>query len=254
MLSNLFLNTQLIKTGVWELLHKNLDLYLFKTLSLQYSYGWADFLSYYAVFVFFTPVLFDIKNRFGRNAPLLVSLLLWSWRGSNTFLAQQTIFVLGMTSSFYYTDQYRLKDQTIKVFNLITVTTLLACLVSVFLIHDHPSLFPAILVAKNNSLNLYFDKSTLSIGRLLLAPIWFLSFYHFIFREASIIPKSVYSSLAKFGTNSLSAYIIHAFALFILGIIIGVNAQFGFLINSVVTLAVMLVVYLLTFKISERKS
>ncbi|HSX01230.1 MAG TPA: OpgC domain-containing protein, partial [Candidatus Saccharimonas sp.] len=70
-----------VKTGL-DTTSSWLDL-LIRTLTLQYSYGWTDFLIYYVAFLVVTPLLLWLMSRRLWWAALALTLAAWIWHWSN---------------------------------------------------------------------------------------------------------------------------------------------------------------------------
>ena len=69
---------------------------IIKTLTFQYSYGWADFLPFYAVYIALAPLALWLIHKRQAWLVALIALIIWWYRGTNPFLAWQVVFFLGM--------------------------------------------------------------------------------------------------------------------------------------------------------------
>ena len=186
---------------------------------------------------------------------LPINLILWHNRGENAYLAIQVLFYLGVIIGYYAENIKRIwivirSTSRHKIKTVVYGTFVLSLFASIFSAFFFEKIFKNVylgnfLIAKNNVLNLYFDKQTLGLGRLLLSPVWFLTgmFLFYSFQEK--IEKYLGWLFLLFGKNSLYAYIIHAFVRypfpdFVLRL--GINNIWG---NSVVTIAAVIGVYLI---------
>jgi hypothetical protein len=71
------------------------------TFSLYFSYGWADFLRYYAVYLFLAPLGIWLLRR--RLWWVVLALSLSVWAGTESMLTSwQILFFSGMIFGFYY--------------------------------------------------------------------------------------------------------------------------------------------------------
>lgn len=96
---------------------------------------------------------------------------------------------------------------------------------------------------KNKVLNWYFDKQTMGLGRLLLSPVWHLSFLFIFLKFQKSITKYLGWLLFSFGKNSLYAYLFHAFVIYPIPFLMTTYNLGGIVINSLVTGLSVLLVY-----------
>lgn len=255
-------------TGFKEGLDQTSDLIplIIHVVTLGYSYGFADFLNYYVVFLFISPFLLWLLVR--RQWLLVVLLITGGWvlrwsgdRGAlNPFLQWQIFFFMGVILGFYWPKLERafralpaarrrlLKVGAVASSALIYAGGMIMVFVPQYfeqravpsgLIGD---LTHQIQTAAANPLY----QSLLVDGRLgLLRPlVWLMVFagmYVIVRRFESTILRFVGWLLVAFGANSLYAYIIESMLLFGVGFLL---LPSGFFINSVLEISIILLVWL----------
>ncbi len=206
--------------------------FLSTTLSLRYSYGWADFLAYYAIYLAFTPLALWLL-RAGRWRILLgVSACLWVIAG-NVQLAWQLLFFSGAIAGFYLQeieDWFKNLHRTTKkiIYAVFSAATAITISLSMFLntiidvLHNHKDsslnvlgeLTPRIYEFNRYHLAPFFDKYSLGVGRVVLFYIWFITLYLLVRKYESTIHKYLGWFFVPLGQNSLYVYITHAFIVF----------------------------------------
>ena len=235
----------LVKTGLWIVNWGNVSDLILNSLSLKYTYGWADILPYYAVYIFFSSFYLWFLKKRKWYLLLLGNLFLWYFHGTNIYLAIQPLFFLGVITGYYsdniqkywmsFKYEFRFKTKTI-----IYGTFLISLFASVFSVFFFDKVFQNMylggyFIAKNRVLNLYFDKQYVGIFRLILAPFWFVAGM-FIFSSFEKYIERYFGWLfLPFGKNSLYAYILHAFVIYPIPYLVyrwGLN---GFWWNSIMT-------------------
>jgi len=245
----------LVKESLWIFHPENLLEFAQKVILLQYNYGWADILPYYAVFLLVSPVYLWLLS-YGFAPALLLNIILWSIRGSNSYLAIQILFFAGVMVGYYgekikwhwqrKPKEWRFKFRTI-IYGTFLITLFLSC-ISVFWFRDLVSGLPLddYLISKNRVLNWYFDKQTVGVGRLLLSQVWILAFFFLFTRFTAEIKKYFGWLLSAFGVNSLRAYIAHAFVIYPVPYLVFLTGQQSLIFNSFITLLAVLLVCCVT--------
>lgn len=208
---------------------------VWSTITLRYSYGWADFLNYYAVFLLGAiPVLF-LLNKGKAWIVLLLSTSLWFLRGHSFYLAWQILFVIGIVVGYFFREfeknfialSSKLRLILCVVFFCVTIGTLIASVVIVYFPASDTALPLFKIVNENNSV--WFDKMTLAPGRLVLAMVWFTTLFAFVRRYENFFVKYLGLLLLPIGRNSLSIYIFQSMLIYALYPILSTPS--GFLIN-----------------------
>lgn len=231
-------------------------------LSMQYIYGWADFLRLYSIFLIASPLALLLLRK-NRWVSLMVgSLIIWALfplarnmsGGSGELqmvLSWQFIFFAGMTIGFYWdilTEKWQKLSQKVRRSILIPILTVAAVTLTANLVIFTMSVLslPGAEIARDfrSDLSPYFSKFALSPARLILFGLWFtLGFYLFHKFEAPI--KKLFGwILLPFGQNSLYVYILHAVLLFFGHLILAPSASKNILLNAGASLLVIGLIYL----------
>lgn len=252
----LFIDNPGLKPGIRPI-DESLWTIITGALSLNFIYGWADFLRLYSIFLIASPLalwllrknrwpvllagsaciwlLFPFALRTTDHSPELLMILSW-----------QLIFFGGMTLGFYWntlTEKWRALSQVMRRSILIPFLTIAAT-----------TLFLNICLTVITSLNLpgfgaahaiestlwpYFNKEELSIFRITLFLFWFgLGFYLF-HRYESFIKKWFGWIFLPFGQNSLYVYILHAILLFFAHLILAPYSNGNIIVNAIGTVLIL---------------
>lgn len=231
-----FYDLQGLKTGILPP-DTNIFTVLWSTLSLQYYYGWADYLRLYALFLFAAPLAFWLLRRGLWYVVLLVSLGVWLLYPDSASdfavreyfqpLSWQLIFFIGVVIGFYwnfFTDTWAaLGRRTRKLFTVSLVSVaVVTALINIGIMlstmgYNMGSLTPQL---QHDLYIAFFDKERLPIARLLLALVWFWAGFWFFKTFEKPITKALGWLIIPFGTNSLYVYTLHAFAIFFIHLFI----------------------------------
>jgi Uncharacterized protein conserved in bacteria len=237
---------------------------VWNTLTLSYSYGWADFLRYYAVFLTGAPIVLWLLRRGLWYVVVVISILIWSLYpltpgGENYIeLSWQVIFYAGMIIGFYWpelTNFWRAhfsRRTRIIISRLLFasfITTAIANFILVF-----GALFWNIEPLKSihyDSID-FFEKDRMTWRRLLLGTVWFWGFFVFMRRHERLITQKLGKLLTPLGTNSLYVYTIESFVVFFAHLFIA-PAQplvqiLPWYINLVISIAAIALVWLAVHK------
>lgn len=213
-------------TPIWQL--------IWETLTLQYFYGWADYLRLYAVFIFVSPLFVWLLRRGKWYLGLLASLCVWILfpdplvasgvaQEQAQLLSWQLLFFIGMTIGFFWAEltdiwnkfSRRVRVGVLTVMYVTTVVTLLYNIAIMLSTMGHD--FSFIGVAPELQYNLYvafFDKEQLPLTRILLFMVWFWTAFSLVRRFEKQIVHWMGWLLVTFGTNSLYVYTVNAFMIF----------------------------------------
>lgn len=228
--------------------------FLAHTFTLHYEYGWADFLGRYAVFMVFAPAAVWLVAKHRGWIVSLSSILVWYFLGSNQLLAPfpawQVIFMNAIILGFYLPQIERaffgLSHRVQRVIAWPVVLAFLATYVlSILYMVVIPYLSghaPEVEQLKLQIMS-HFDKDTLSLPRLLIGILWFAGLYILFRKFEHTIHKYTAGILATFGRQSLFVYGLHAFILFALGIYLWPPTGPTFVANTIVTTAVLAIIY-----------
>lgn len=207
---------------------------LWQTITLRYSYGWADYLRLYAIFLFAAPLAMWLLRKGWWYIVMIISIGVWSLFPTDPSipdttqellqpLSWQLIFFTGMTIGFYWKNIFewwlRLAPKTKKIIKIIVISLALATLlINVYLVFGKKIVDAGTAIYLNDlQYKLYinfFDKEQLPIARLTMFGLWFLASFFIFRRFESFIVKKIGWLLLPFGTNSLYVYTVHAFLIF----------------------------------------
>jgi len=233
---------------------------IWHTVTLSYTYGWADFLRLYAIFIFFAPFALWLLRKGWWYILMAASLAVWAlypFVPQDPVIAQpfswQFIFFAGFTIGFYWeTIIKKWRELTIKTRKVIGwsfVTTFgITALLSILLVFNYEiggalgTYFGNIhhLIEKN------FDKQALPIPRLLLGAIWFWGLFYLFRRFEKVIIKHFGWLLLSFGMNSLYVYTISAFVVFFAHLIVPPRGTDSLIVSLLISLGLLGVVYTAT--------
>lgn len=240
---------------------------LLRVLTLNYSYGWADFLSYYAAFMLTAPLLLAMLYKRLWWLVGLISLSLWvlRWSGDygpwNPFLQWQVYFFLGSIIGYYWHDINRffsaIRPSTrLFLAKSAMITSALTVLTSAFIVFT-PSVYatrdlPAgkighlIVELKNAPSNRLYD-SLLLHGRVgllrpLIALIVFGGLFALFSHNEARIMRFFGKLLLPLGQNSLYVYIVQSAWLFVIPFIFRSGS---FWLNTAIEAAIIGVTYLM---------
>ena len=239
---------------------------LVQIFTLQYSYGWADFLVYYAAFMLIGPVVLWLLKRRAWWAVLGLSLAAWIWRWAgdhgvfNPFLQWQVYFFGGAVIGYYW-DQIRgcfaalqakryrrLQNSVISLAAVLYVlAAVLVFIPEVFEGRQLPGGWPGQILGGiiHSSQNSWYQ-NLLVDGRIgLLRPLVLLvtvtGAYWWVRRHEGTIKRRLGWLLIPFGQNSLYVYILESVLLFIIPFLLPVGS---FVRNSLLELAIVVIVWL----------
>ena len=204
-------------------------------LSLTYSYGWADFLSRYAVFMFAAPFALWLIAKRKAYIVLVVSGLIWlMFRETTpwlTFTAWQIIFFSGVVIGYYLPiiEKELVKTEKRKrILKIFVYTSILSFIAAIFFVALPPLLLLSFDIVINNNITStlnslngireqilsYFDKTTMSALRLLVGTVWFIGLYSLFRTYETVINKHTQGILLLLGQYSLFVYGFQAFLIF----------------------------------------
>ena len=216
---------------------------LWQVLSLNYTYGWTDFLNYYVVFLLLSPLaLWLLKWRYAWVGILTASLILWGTKSITTlplniaFLTWQAYFFTGLLTGYYFPalqNAWRKLTPRRQKYLSASVVTLTAITVAASFAYtfgtpfflDHRGQLIAPLSAlhlpspdqfyeylrstkDNDTFTFLFQDNRSGLLRLPLFGLWFGSLFLIVRRYEHRIIRAVGPILLPLGRNSLYVYII----------------------------------------------
>lgn len=202
---------------------------VYKAVTLQYIYGWVDFLALYAVFMFIAPLAVYLTVRRQGLVVVLVSVILWFLAKSFDIRFGWQIFFMPAIVAGYYLPTInayvhslptRAKKRLYIFLAGATAAMLAVSVAYVFavpFIVNRPTLLaslPGVLQATITSAsNMYattleplFFKWTIPVGRVLFAWIWFATLYLLVRHYESSIEKYTKGFFSLLGQHSLFTY------------------------------------------------
>lgn len=256
-IGQLFIDNPGLKYGIytdwnnwWEL--------LWHTINLSYTYGWADFLRLYAIFIFFAPFALWLLRKGWWYIAVIISAIVWSLYPllpSDPVISQpfswQFVFFSGLTIGFYWekiVEQWRklsIRSRNAIGWSLVGafVITLIVTNLLVFGYEINGAIGEQ-LTALHRIVEQNFDKDRLPIPRLLLGVVWFWALFFLARRFETWIMKYFGSFLVELGVNSLYVYTISAFILFFIHLIVAPLRFENILLNLLLSIAVLGLVHL----------
>lgn len=228
---------------------------LLGAFSLQYIYGWADFLRLYAIFLIMTPLAILALRKGKWYLVAAVSILLWAlfpFALANTansaeilmILSYQLVFFAGLIIGFHWTDVqawWRSRSKTFREYisapllGLAAATLILNMIVVVLVtLNAWPALSEGYYrLFWSDGL---FHKESLPVLRLALFALWFSLGLTLFTKFEAQIKKWLGWILLPFGTNSLYVYIMHALILFLAHLVIPPNATTNVFANFIASI------------------
>ncbi|MGB4759016.1 MAG: OpgC domain-containing protein [Candidatus Saccharimonadales bacterium] len=241
----------LIKPGLWW--NPPVLEYIYKTMTLQYNYGWGDFLQYYVLFMLFAPLAVWLCVKKKAWLVLLLSVTIYLFRGHNFNMAWQIMFMGGIVIGHYLPQlEAKVKEIPKKIHKkvlrrslyVVAVASLIASVIITFgaaaMETFMGSNIPAWLMPLHNTLASWnaalapsVFKWTLEPMRIVFAVIWFSALYIVVRRREAWIDKKTFGFFRTLGEVSLLIYGAHALVIF--GAHLYLPENFGYVVNTIVT-------------------
>lgn len=227
-------------------------------LTLEYIYGWADYLRLYAVFILFSPIAIWLLRRKLWYVVMAISVLVWTQFHNSPLgsaeLSQvyswQLIFFGGLTIGFHWESiaswWKRLHIPLRKMIIAISVSLAAMTMVANFIIvYGEGMLGPQFnfLTVLNAELRPYFNKESLPAIRLALFMLWFGAAFWAFARFEKQIMRFLGWLLMPFGINSLYVYTLHAVLVFFTHLFI-LNTAASIPVNLALSVAGVMIIWL----------
>lgn len=257
----LYPNDPNVKYGIMSG-HSWLEL-IWQTLTFQYTYGWADYLRFYAIYLAIAPFALWLLRRGQWYVVLIASFLGWllfpmdyntiPWETLELLqpIPWQLIFFTGLVIGFHWPDitswwhthrkvLVRYVAIPVVIVGIITfLINVFAVFANEFIVHNAWTQF---LSDRAWELRLNdFHKETLPIERFLLFMLWFWAAFLLIKRYEKTVVKYTGWLLVPFGANSLYVYTLHAIIMFFIHIYLVPTVP---ILNFFVMVAIVAVIYL----------
>lgn len=249
-----------IKYGIMEG-HSWLQL-IWEAISLQYIYGWADYLRFYAIFIALSPIAFWLLRRGKWYIVLLLSYAAWllfpidvhnvPWETVALLqpIPWQALFFSGLVIGFHWPDISAWCTEHKKVLTrfvappifllafVLFVWNVIAVFAQEFIDAGwaHQMSYDAWSLRMNE-----FHKEQLPLARFLLFMLWFWVAFLIVKRFEKPIVKYTGWLLIPFGTNSLYVYTLHAVIVFFVHLYFQVGSIPQ---NLLITIAAIALIYL----------
>ncbi len=233
---------------------------IWNTVTYQYTYGWADFLRHYALFIFVSPIALWLLRKGQWVAVLVASAAVWfafPLSTATSYMSQpiswQFIFFSGFVIGFYWdhianwwrTHFTPLARKRIGIG--IVIAFMATALTSALLVFGHylGNSLGDTLTTIHHQIEWMFEKDRMPIPRLILGAVWFWGLFWLVRRFEHWVIKRLGWILQPFGENSLYVYTIQAFVIFFAHILLAqFGITFGFWINTFITTVAVTIVYL----------
>lgn len=232
-----------------------------QAMTFQYVYGWADFLSHYAICMALAPIALYALHRGWWRQLIVGSLLLWWLRGANFVMAWQLLFVGGMIGGYYLKSMESwvagwsatTRRQLAGWWLTMTATTVA---LSVMVVHVRPWLIETGSAGSqraelgwglqyiDNLTGEWFNKLALAPGRIVIAGLWFGALYILFRRYEAGINRAFGWLLVLMGRNSLFVYITQSVVVFLVPLFLPSTANI--VVNVVLNSLVILLVWRIT--------
>ena len=253
-----FVNSGGLKFGIYSDWTNIFDL-IWQTLTLQYTYGWADFLRFYALFLFAAPAALWLLRKGLGYLVIAISLLIWCLYPLSPFspelsqpISWQVIFFGSFVIGYYWpvlVEYWKKLSLTLRntigvILVSVTVLTIIGSSLLVFG-YELGGAIGQQLETTHRVVEQYFNKDRMPIERILLGAVWFWAFFWVLRKYESTIVKTVGRFLLPLGENSLYVYTIQAFIVFFAHLfILQPRGTENMLINFIVSVFAIALVWL----------
>lgn len=240
-----------------------------ETLSLDYIYGWLDYLRLYAIFLVASPFAIWMLRRNLWWLVLALSLALWYFSPFYEWpvglyiqpFNWQLLFFGGMIIGFYWQQISAWWKKLPRTIKTTTITSALTITVFSLYLNIHLAFSGKIseeaflaVGPVRDYLQVFFDKENLPIARLILFSAWFGSFFWLVNKLRDNIARLFGWLLLSFGNNSLYVYIVHGFFVFFIALLLPpMSPPANLLITAcVIALILIMIRYKVLMKIIPR--
>lgn len=193
---------------------------LVNALTLRYTYGWADFLTFYVPMFLVAPLLVWLLSR--KLWPLVLVLAYagfwlpshYDTRFYSPFLQWGVYFFIGATAGYHWDELRQLMARLSPTWrswvrNSLTIAALVIYLFGLLV------LFKPELVSQSHTYYDFFENNRLGLLRPLAAPISVAGTYFLVRRFEDPIARTVGKVIIPFGRNSLYVYVAQSFVVFL---------------------------------------
>ena len=247
-----------VKGGVWQGDSAGL---VWQLLTLQYVYGWADFLAYYTLFMLVAPLAVWLISKKQAWLVVVLSLAVWVFFRSASFaLAWQVLFMLAMVAGAYLPQleafARTLPEKVRSVsFYAVVMSMAMFLLISAAVVIVLPFLakhqllgtlqvpVTSLLASLNSPGGLlsWFNKDSLPLGRLIAAFFVFTAFYLLFRRFETQLLAATKGVLEILGKQSLFVYCTQAVMVFVVNLLL--PPRLNPLLSTLLTASLLVLLY-----------
>lgn len=243
--------------------------FIIQTLTLQFAFGWHEFLRQYAIFMFIAPFALFLCAIGRWWIVLITSALILLFAGHqgilNPFSSWQIIFVYSLVIGYYLPSIERkweeLQTKTRKMLTYgIIFSAALTYSFSVILFTLTPALIQTVGISlPSEALNLlqwiisfrdfhvlphFIPRENMSLVRLFFGLLWFSALYITFRKYEYTIENRTRGILSFFGKNSLVIFCLHAVLLFLQDMLIGSQPIVNIFLNTIIHTNLLVSVFL----------
>ncbi|HET9170567.1 MAG TPA: OpgC domain-containing protein [Actinospica sp.] len=219
---------------------------IYHTLTFHYTYGWADFLTYYVPMFLLAPLAVWLLSK--RLWPLILVLAYAGfWLPSHyhtsyisPFLQWGVYFFVGCVAGYHWYDIRELMSRLPPLWNGLIRYGLIAATVALY-VAGLLLIYRPHLVSGDGMYYHLFENNRLGLLRPFAAPVSVAGTYLLIRRYEEPISRTVGKILIPFGRNSLYVYVAQSFVVFLVPFAFKPH---DFLINTVFDATVIAIIYL----------
>ena len=256
LIGQLFLNDPGLKYGIYTN-WADWGTFIWQTVSLGYTYGWADFLKYYAIFLAFTPFALYLLRRGWWYVVIAISFAIWCLFPLSPLpeyqsqpISWQLIFMSGFVIGFYWeniTTRWRSLSLQVRhgIRTGLVIAFIITAALSFGLVFGHMlgGEMGSRIDALHHGVEQYFQKDRLSFARIILGAIWFWALFVLFRRYEAWLVKKFGWLLLRFGSNSLYAYTLSAFVIFFTHLIVTPNEVDALWLNLLISVSAIAIVF-----------
>ena len=233
-----------VKVGLQD--HWSLPTLLYNTLTFHYTYGWADFLTYYVPMFLAAPLAVWLLSK--RLWPLILVLAyagFWLPSHYNTsfyspFLQWGVYFFIGTAAGYHWNDLRSLMSRFSPGWNRIIRVSLVSATVVTYIV-GLVLLYKPHLVSSDGLYFHMFQNNRLGLLRPFIAPINVAGTYIAVRRFEGAISRTIGKVLIPFGRNSLYVYVAQSFVVFLVPFAFGPK---NFLLNTLFDASVIALIWI----------
>lgn len=219
---------------------------LVHAMELSYTYGWADFLTFYVPMFLAAPLVVWLLSK--RLWPLVLVLGyagFWMPSHYNTlwyspFLQWGVYFFVGAVAGYHWDDLRRLMARLVPWASRLVRCGFIGAAVVIYAV-GLALLYRPSLVSSAGLYYHLFENNRLGLLRPLVAPVSVAGMFFAVRRFEQPLARTVGKVLLPFGRNSLYVYVAQSFVVFLTPFAFGPQ---NFLVNTVFNVAVIAVLWI----------